>query len=106
MAVDDHHREGPPSRAIAVVVRVRVQGVGYRWSTVRTAQPLGLRGWVQNLPDGSVEILAEGPTDALDALERWAKDGPTHARVSGVERSDEPAIAAFREWLLASLASE
>ena len=68
-----------------------VQGVGYRWSTVRAAEPLGLRGWVQNLPDGSVEILAEGPPDALDALERWAHAGPPHARVSGVARSDEPA---------------
>jgi len=83
----------PSPRRARLRVRGVVQGVGYRWSTVRAAEPLGLRGWVRNLPDGSVEILAEGPPDALAALERWAHQGPPHARVSGVTRSDEPADA-------------
>ena len=68
----------------------RVQGVGYRWSTLRAAEPLGLAGWVRNLPDGSVEILAQGEPDAVAALERWAQAGPPSARVTAVERSPAP----------------
>ena len=53
-----------------------VQGVGYRWSTLRAAEPLGLAGWVRNLPDGSVEILAQGEPDAVAALEYLATQVP------------------------------
>lgn len=62
-----------------------VQGVGYRWWTARTAKGLGLSGWVRNLHDGRVEILARGSQDALQALEAACQDGPRSAAVSGVE---------------------
>lgn len=64
----------------------RVQGVFFRASTRREAERLGLRGHAINLPDGRVEVLACGPDDALDALERWLHRGPPAARVDGVER--------------------
>jgi len=67
-----------------------VQGVGYRWFVWREAERLGLRGVVRNLPDGSVEVIAEGVTEALDRLERALSEGPTVARVDRVEKTDVP----------------
>lgn len=61
-----------------------VQGVGFRWSAHRTAERLGLAGWVRNRPDGSVEGWAEGDASRLEALEAWLHDGPPAARVREV----------------------
>ena len=63
----------------------RVQGVYYRATTVEVARRLRLKGWVRNLPDGRVEIVAEGPEDALKALIDWCWEGPPLARVEDVE---------------------
>ncbi|PIW02177.1 MAG: acylphosphatase, partial [Deltaproteobacteria bacterium CG17_big_fil_post_rev_8_21_14_2_50_51_6] len=49
--------------------------------TRRQAQALGLKGWVRNRPDGSVEVLAEGPAHAADKLIEWSHQGPPAARV-------------------------
>ena len=70
---------------VRAVVRGRVQGVGYRASTQHEGARLGLAGWVRNLPDGSVELEAEGPRAALEALLAWCAVGPLGARVVGVE---------------------
>ena len=64
----------------------RVQGVGFRWSAAREAEALGLRGSVRNCADGSVEVSAEGPADALSRFAGWLKQGPRGARVVRVER--------------------
>lgn len=61
-----------------------VQGVGYRYALQREAERLGLSGWVRNRRDGSVESVAQGASEALQALEAWARRGPPAARVSGV----------------------
>lgn len=68
------------------VVRGRVQGVGYRYFARRNAQALGLSGFVRNLPDGSVEVVAEGGEDALASLERALREGPAFAAVDSCER--------------------
>jgi len=72
-----------------VVVGGLVQGVGYRWSLSREARRLGVRGWVRNRPDGTVEAVAEGPAEAVAALVAWCRSGPGGAQVTGVEVTDE-----------------
>ncbi|HKK09033.1 MAG TPA: acylphosphatase, partial [Gemmatimonadota bacterium] len=62
-----------------------VQGVGFRWNTVRTARELGIAGTVRNRPDGAVEVHARGAPDALERLATWLAAGPRAARVESVE---------------------
>ncbi len=69
------------------VIRGRVQGVGFRWFVMSEAERLKLGGYVRNLPDGSVEVVSQGPEEALEALERHLRRGPSHARVDDVARS-------------------
>ncbi|MDX9868995.1 MAG: acylphosphatase [Kiritimatiellia bacterium] len=73
----------------------RVQGVGYRFNCYRQACSLGLTGWVRNLPDGSVEIMAEGPPAALNAFAAWCRKGPAFADVGRVAETLEPATGEF-----------
>ncbi len=72
------------------IVSGRVQGVCYRASTREQALALGLAGHARNRRDGSVEVLACGTSEALDALERWLWRGPPAARVEAVSREDSP----------------
>lgn len=67
-----------------------VQGVGFRWFVARHARSLGLTGFVRNLPNGSVEVVVDGPEEALPALERLLRTGPGSAQVDRLERSTEP----------------
>jgi acylphosphatase len=67
-----------------ILITGRVQGVFYRHSTKQKAEALGLGGWVRNLPDGSVEIEAEGPKDKIGSLIAWCRHGPPNAVVDGV----------------------
>ena len=77
------------SPARRFTVHGRVQGVFFRDSTRREAQRLGINGHAVNLPDGTVEVLAAGPADALAELERWLHQGPPMARVTRVEAVTE-----------------
>ena len=85
--------------AISLRIEGRVQGVGYRWWAVGTAQRLGLAGWARNRADGSVEILAIGEPAAIDALERACHAGPSAARVTAVMRhpGEDDGRADFRQ---------
>ncbi len=71
--------------AFRAVVRGRVQGVGFRYSAVREARRLRLRGAVANLPDGSVEVEAEGDRAGMEALLAWLRRGPPGAHVREVD---------------------
>lgn len=73
-----------------VCVDGRVQGVYYRASTQAQAQSLGLRGWVRNLPDGRVELRAQGTRGRVEALIDWCRKGPPAARVAAVDVDWEP----------------
>ena len=68
----------------------RVQGVFFRAATEAAARRLGLTGWVRNLPDGSVELLACGAETGIEELERWLWQGPPRARVEQVQASEAP----------------
>jgi acylphosphatase len=76
--------------SVRFIVTGRVQGVFYRASTREQALGLGLAGYAKNRSDGSVEVVACGAADALDALERWLRHGPPEARVETVSREDLP----------------
>ncbi|MEZ4272417.1 MAG: acylphosphatase [Myxococcota bacterium] len=69
---------------VNVIIEGRVQGVFYRASTLEQAQSLNLKGWVKNLPEGAVEVVAEGPRYALEGLLAWCHNGPAGARVDHV----------------------
>ena len=73
------------TRSIAATVRGRVQGVGFRYSTQRIAQQLGLDGWVRNRHDGAVELLAQGHPDVIDRFVAFLEEGPPAARVTSVD---------------------
>lgn len=77
----------------------RVQGVGFRWWVQRRAEALGIVGWVMNAADErSVELVAEGETDALSELEQLIRDGPSGAVVESVEASRGPASGEFHRF--------
>jgi acylphosphatase len=63
----------------------RVQGVCFRMSTSQQAKLLGLTGWVRNLEDGRVEVMASGKAPQLDQLQKWLAHGPSMAKVLNVE---------------------
>lgn len=82
-----------------VVIGGRVQGVGFRYSTSRQAQSLGLAGWVRNREDGRVEAEFEGDRAVLEQMLEWCWSGPAFAHVTQVEtRWDEgpPRHTGFR----------
>lgn len=69
---------------VRATIRGRVQGVFFRESTVREAVALGLCGSATNLPDGRVEVIAQGPDDDIRVLVDWLHRGPPMARVESV----------------------
>ena len=77
---------------LEALIRGRVQGVGFRWWVRRRAEELGLSGWVMNEDDErAVRVVAEGPEERLDVLERHLRRGPDGARVEEVEAVRTPA---------------
>jgi acylphosphatase len=85
---------------IEITVHGRVQGVAFRWYTQKQARSLGLTGWVRNLPDGSVRILAEGPRPDLEAFCDWAARGPDHARIDRRDIAWSEAAGKFGDFLI------
>ena len=75
-------------RGARILVSGRVQGVGFRFFVMQAAEGFGVSGYARNLPNGDVEIVAEGPAHALSALEEAVRTGPRSARVERVVRED------------------
>ena len=71
-----------------LVVTGRVQGVFYRESMKAEAARLGIRGWVRNRIDGSVEAVVQGTPESVGAIIAWARRGPADAEVTGVEAEE------------------
>ncbi len=72
-----------------ILVSGRVQGVGFRASCFREARRLGVVGWVRNLPNRSVEVIAEGELEQVEALIAWCKVGPSFSKVESVHVDEE-----------------
>ena len=69
---------------VRLVVLGVVQGVGFRYAAREAASECGVAGWVRNLADGSVEIVAQGSADGVARMTAWAERGPRHASVDRV----------------------
>lgn len=85
---------------IRAIIHGQVQGVGFRFNTRQTAQDLGVKGYVRNRPDGTVEIVAEGTTDQVQALLDWAKTGPPAAQVSEMDTQQLAAEGDFETFYI------
>ncbi|KAL3536242.1 hypothetical protein ACH5RR_004703 [Cinchona calisaya] len=89
-----------PTKTERVVIKGRVQGVFYRDWTVQNAKDLGLKGWVRNRRDGSVEALFSGPSEKVQEMEQRCRRGPPSAAVTGFETfpsTDDPGTG-FERW--------
>lgn len=75
----------PVTETIEVIVRGKVQQVGFRDAAVRHAHLYAVNGWVRNAPDGSVELLLQGPINQIDEFLSWLHRGPEQARVDSVD---------------------
>ncbi len=73
------------------IVSGRVQGVGFRAFAHRAAQAAGVRGWVRNLPDGTVETAVEGEVEAVSGYFEKLRRGPLVGRVADVDEAELPA---------------
>ncbi len=87
-------------KALQAVVEGMVQGVGFRYATIRQARAIGLTGFVRNLDDGRVEVLAEGEEAGLQRLEAWLRHGPSGAYVRSVQSRYETYRGTYREFSL------
>lgn len=77
-------------KGVILQIYGRVQGVGFRYYTEKKAAELNITGFVQNRPDGSVYVEAEGEIETLEQFIIWCKKGPDWARVSKVEQQYIP----------------
>ena len=73
-----------PKERVHLIIRGEVQGVFFRASARQRANELGLKGWVRNNSDGSVEIVAEGERAALEEFTDWCHQGPRRSTVNHV----------------------
>lgn len=78
-----------------LIISGRVQGVSYRASAKAQANKLNILGYTKNLPDGNVEIIAEGREDQLDELLSWCRTGPPEAAVSSIDVEKQEATGEF-----------
>lgn len=88
---DEHYQ-------LHAVVHGRVQGVNFRFYTLDAARRHSVTGWVRNLPDGTVEVTAEGTREQLDGLLKFLHQGPSGARVTGVDVEWRRATGQFKEF--------
>ena len=70
---------------VRLVVHGTVQGVGFRFAASEAASACSVTGWVRNLPDGTVELVAQGDPDAVARMTAWAERGPRYASVHRVQ---------------------
>jgi acylphosphatase len=93
------HACGMDRITVRLIICGLVQGVGYRWWARNEARRLGLDGWVRNRGDGTVELLASGPSAAVEQLLDACRRGPSSARVGSIARFEaaDAGVAGFEE---------
>ena len=87
-----------PATRAHVYVHGRVQGVFFRATTRDKARSLGIKGWVKNCPDGSVEAVFEGEKDIVETIVNWCKKGPEGAFVNHIDIRWEKYSGEFDEF--------
>jgi len=87
-------------KAVHAFVTGRVQGVFYRQMTRQEGRRMGLWGWVRNLPDGRVEVWAQGDEDAVERFVDWLWEGPPRSAVTGVESQAVPPDPSVQDFLV------
>lgn len=85
MSLNMQNKENSQNKAFRARIFGQVQGVGFRYSTQEKARRLGVKGYVRNLPDGCVEVYAEGENKSIKELLVWLKKGPPGAYVRQVD---------------------
>ena len=86
-------------KTLHIIVSGKVQGVYFRVSCVDIAQKIGIGGWVRNLPDSRVEIMASGSFSKMDEFLKWSYQGPVGARVDNVD-IEEKSFQAFEKFAI------
>ena len=86
------------NKTLVAVVEGMVQGVGFRYATIRQARALGLKGMVRNLADGRGEVEPEGEEEKLQRLRTWLAHGPSGAHVRSVDSRLEPYRGAYSDF--------
>lgn len=76
----------------------KVQGVGYRYSAFHVAQKLGLKGYVRNMSDGSVEALVQGAKLSISQFIEWCKEGPPHAKTDQVLTKWQELVGSYENF--------
>lgn len=76
----------------------RVQGVGFRYFVQKRANEFDIKGWVKNLPDGSVLVMAQGDFKAMETFMDHLRSGPSMARVLKVEKNEMPELEDFNDF--------
>lgn len=88
------------TRRVHILIHGDVQGIGFRHHTAKKARELGLSGFVRNLPNGSVEIVAEGETAKVEELLVFCRRGPPMATVMEVVAEEEKATGEFEGFAI------
>ncbi len=96
--MSDPFATAPENKRLNAIVYGRVQGVGFRFFVLQRAVALGLNGWVRNLPDGMVEVMAEGDSGRLAELLAALHEGPDAAYVRDVKYHYSAATGEFRDF--------
>jgi len=86
---------------VRLIIEGRVQGVWFRESTRRQAVALGVTGWARNRPEGTVEVVAEGPDEQVRKLVAWCHQGPSAAKVTRVREGLEACRGEFDSFEIA-----
>ncbi|HDH91337.1 MAG TPA: acylphosphatase [Candidatus Aenigmarchaeota archaeon] len=85
-------------KRVRVKIFGRVQGVFFRYNTRKIAERLGVKGWIRNCEDGSVEAVFEGEDKAVDKIIKWCHKGPSLAKVEKVDVEEEIYRGEFKDF--------